>query len=117
MKQKKQPFELIYVLFKLIYRTTFFLLLLTVVGVLLYISGNFQGFQDSLQRIILLVTSTMSIFLVMFSASGILILLIFFTRKRKIKNLRYFLLMIPSLVIGTVFIFAFRIIYTLSVGL
>ena len=72
-------------LFRLTKRFTLFLLLMALVLLACYVSGSFQGFLDSTQHFILLLSSLNAVMLAFFAAAGATesFFLIFIARKKR----------------------------------
>lgn len=94
------------------------LLFFLFVMILLYVLGNYQGFQDRSQQIILSVLSYTSIFLVFITIPVIIELIIqIFSEPKKIKHIIYFILMIITIAFCIACYFATSIIDYLSMGI
>ncbi len=95
---KKKP-----LLFRLTKRVTLFLFLLLLALIVVYVTGNFQKFLDSTQKLILFYAILVSIALVLFSVLSIIESLIFMIALRRIELFLYIvpfaLCIIVSLVI------------------
>lgn len=107
MKHKLKNYTTL--LFKLVKTLVSFMTLFCVILIILYISGNFQGFLDSTQLLILKVTSISAIFLGICAFLGILISISFIygdktTNKKRgiLYIIGMFFLIIFSLVIITI---------------
>ena len=81
---KKKP-----LLFRLTKRVTLFLFLLLTAILIVYITGNFQGFLDSTQKIILLYAVLSAIALIFFSIFSILETIIYTIALRRIELIFY----------------------------
>lgn len=86
--------------------------------ILLYILGNYQGFQDKSQQIILTVLSYTSIFVSIITIPVIFeLILLIFTEKSKIKHIIYLILMILTIIFCLLFSTTSSIIDYLSTGI
>lgn len=81
---KKKP-----LLFRLTKRVTLFLFLLLIALIIVYITGNFQKFLDSTQKLILTYAMLVSIALILFSILSIVESLIFMIAQRRLEMFFY----------------------------
>jgi hypothetical protein len=116
-KEKKERRPLLY---RILCRTVLFLTFFLSSLLLFYVMGNYQLFVDENQNLILTIATVTAFQLVLFSASGLIVSIIFLFRKTIIRRRLYVLdsvLMAAALVYGVVFMFITRIIDFLSAGI
>jgi len=111
-------------IFKLLYRMTRNLITLAFVFslflVLFFITGNFQGFQDSTQSLILSTLGITSIFFAIVSVIGLVESLLFFFIKSSIslrRNIFFFLISLICIAISVSFIAMSLVLGVLTEGL
>ncbi len=115
--KKKFTYPFVF-LSKLTRNSTFFLLIACVFLLLLYCIGNYQGFVDETQLLILSILSFTSIVLCLMSFLSFVQEIVFlFTKKRKTGTIFSILFFLFTFVLGIFFISFSSVIHRLSLGI
>lgn len=110
--KRKKPF-----LFRLSYSTNIFLFLLLLISFMLFFSGNYQFFSDQSLKMILRITSIISIILILFTVVNLFECIIFFFIKKSKRYWIYFSLNLLLLIISISIYLFIRILLILSNGI
>jgi hypothetical protein len=108
-----------HLLYHLTLRTVLFLVLFLSSVLLIYGIGNYQQFLDKTQKFILSIAAAVSIMLIFFSVAGFILAFLMMCRKGCVRRGKYIaasVLMLLSVIYGTVLMVVTRAVSVLSAG-